>query len=122
MTPTERTEGNTWTSNHKSILPFVRFATRRKTMITKSTFALIAAIAAVGVASPAFAQAFDLEIGTGNVQSINIGPAAPQQRSGLQAYAMVGQVQPRAHAYVAPNAADPAPTFTPPTGGWMDLH
>jgi hypothetical protein len=58
-------------------------------MITKSTFAFIAAIAVVGVASPAFAQAFDPEMGTGNIVGVNIGPAAPQQRSGLQAYARV---------------------------------
>jgi hypothetical protein len=58
-------------------------------MITKSAFALVAAIAAAGIASPAFAQAFGPKVGSGNIVGVYIGPAAPQQQSGLQAHAMV---------------------------------
>jgi hypothetical protein len=58
-------------------------------MIRKSTLALVAAIAVVGIASPAFAQTFDREMGTGNIASINNGATAPQRQSGLDAYAMV---------------------------------
>ncbi len=78
-------------------------------MINTSKLALIAAIAIMGIASPALAQSFDPEIGTGNVAA-NVTASAPQQsyssghRSGLNAYAMVP-------ATSAPAAAtDPATT------------
>jgi hypothetical protein len=63
-------------------------------MITKSKLA-IAAAAAICFASPALAQSFDPEAGSGNVVAQNGGQTAPQAgqvavyRSGLQAYAMV---------------------------------
>ena len=43
-----------------------------------SKFALIAAIAAVGIASPAFAQSFDPEAGGGNVAGFSYGPTPSQ--------------------------------------------
>ena len=64
-------------------------------MISKSTLALVAAIAAVGIASPALAQSFDPDMGTGNIVGGNSAPiAAPQHKatvraSGLRAYALV---------------------------------
>ena len=73
-------------------------------MITKSQFALIAAIVAVGFASPALAQSFTPEFGTGNVQAFSYGPGnshqstiviPPSQKraaietNGLHAFAMV---------------------------------
>ena len=62
-------------------------------MITKSKLA-IAAAAAICFASPAPAQSFDPEAGSGNVVAQNGGQTAPQngqiavRRSGLYAYAM----------------------------------
>ena len=47
-------------------------------MITKSQFAFIAAIVAVGFASPALAQSFSPEFGTGNVQAFSYGPRESQ--------------------------------------------
>lgn len=68
----------------------------------KHTIAAALAFAAVAVGSaPAFAQ----------------GAYQVHARQHLQ-------VQPRgysAYDYVAPSAADPAPTFTAPSG-WKDLH
>jgi hypothetical protein len=68
-------------------------------MIKMSKLALIAAIAAVSIASPAFAQAFNPRDGTANVLPFNYGPggsrqfigsATPSQdQSGLHAFAMV---------------------------------
>jgi hypothetical protein len=96
----------------------VDFATRRKTMTRISTFALIAAVTAA-IATPAFAQSFDPEAGTGNVLSFSTpsvvqnGKVAAHQtsqgktaarRSGLHAFAMVpGATQ-------GSNANDPALT------------
>lgn len=63
-------------------------------MISKSAFALVAAIAAVGVASSASAQSFDPDMGTGNIVSANTGSSTVSApRNGLDAYAMV----PRQH-------------------------
>jgi hypothetical protein len=73
-------------------------------MITK--LALTVAIVVFCIASPAFAQSFDPEAGSGNIAAGN--QTAPQtaqtvvHRSGLNSYAMV----PRQAAPV--NAADPA--------------
>jgi hypothetical protein len=47
-------------------------------MITISRIALIAAVAAVGIASPALAQSFDPEAGSGNVLGFNYAPSAVQ--------------------------------------------
>lgn len=68
-------------------------------MIKMSKFTLIAALAAVSIASPAFAQAFNPRDGTANVLPFSYGPggsrmylgsAAPSQnQSGLNAFAMV---------------------------------
>ena len=89
-------------------------------MTTISKLALIAAIAAAGVASPAWAQSFDPEAGSGNVLSFSYGPIAAQndtvavrhanpgkvaaRRNGLHAFAMV----PRGSA--DGNSNDPALT------------
>ena len=72
-------------------------------MMTKSKLFLIAAIAAVGFASPAFAQSFDPSAGTGNSLpaaydangGLHEGRVAPRsgqiavRQSGLNAYAMI---------------------------------
>jgi hypothetical protein len=67
-------------------------------MITNTKLALIAAIAAVGIASPVFAQSFDPDMGTGNLVASSAGPAASQAENftsrGLQAYAMIPSAQP----------------------------
>jgi hypothetical protein len=89
-------------------------------MTTVSRLALIAAIAAAGIASPALAQSFDPEAGSGNVAPFSYAPnPAPSdtffarqgrrgkiaaRRSGLHAFAMV----PRGAA--DGNANDPALT------------
>ncbi len=70
------------------------------TKIAKLSF--IGAVLAVGIASPAFAQSFDPEAGTGNVLGFNSVQTAPQaqratarptrlaaRRSGVNAFAMV---------------------------------
>jgi hypothetical protein len=56
----------------------------------------IVAVAASVMATPAFAQSFDKDFGTGNVQSFSYGPKGSEQtgkiagrQSGLDAYAMV---------------------------------
>jgi hypothetical protein len=70
-----------------------------------STLALIAAVMAAASASPAFAQSFDPEAGTGNVVQFSYAPIAPQndriavrqgrhsrmtaRQNGLNAFAMV---------------------------------
>jgi|HubBroStandDraft_4_1064222.scaffolds.fasta_scaffold1171996_1 hypothetical protein len=57
--------------------------------------ALVAAIVAICIASPALAQSFDPEAGSGNIVASNAGQTTVQtgqvavQRSGLYAYAMV---------------------------------
>jgi hypothetical protein len=89
-------------------------------MTTISKLALIAAIAAAGIASPALAQSFDPEAGSGNVAPFSYAPIASQfdtvgvrrgnqgkiakRANGLHAFAMV----PR--GAVGGNANDPAVT------------
>jgi hypothetical protein len=74
-------------------------------MTTISKLALIAAIAGAGIASPALAQSFDPEAGSGNVAPFSYAPIAAQsntaavrqksqgkvaaRRNGLHAFAMV---------------------------------
>jgi hypothetical protein len=88
-------------------------------MNSMSKLAIIAAVAAV-IASPAFAQSFDPEVGTGNVTSFSFAPTAVQnskvavqqgshskiaaRQSGLHAFAMVPGVAPGS------NSNDPALT------------
>jgi hypothetical protein len=58
-------------------------------MIRKATLVLVAAI---GIASPALAQSFDPDMGTGNLVAINNGAAAAHHaasQNGRNAYAMV---------------------------------
>jgi hypothetical protein len=78
-------------------------------MTSMSKFAIIAAVAAVSMASPAFAQSFDPEVGSGNVLPFNYAPNDVQpgkvavlhgshskiaaRQNGLHAFAMV----PRTH-------------------------
>lgn len=75
-----------------------------------SKIALIAAIAVVGAASPAFAQSFCTCYGTGNVLPFSYGPVAPPhgkiavRQNGLDAFAM----DPRAPS--SSNSNDPAIT------------
>ena len=71
-----------------------------------SALVLIATIATAASALPAFAQAFDPEVGTGNIVSFNAAPPAPQvqhmaavrqtgratvatREAGLHAFAMI---------------------------------
>jgi hypothetical protein len=62
-------------------------------MITKSKLVLIATVAAMGIATPALAQSFDPDAGTGNVLSYSYAPTRHEQvavnRNGLHAFAMV---------------------------------
>jgi len=74
-------------------------------MTTISKLALIAAIAVAGIASPALAQSFDPEAGSGNVLSFSYAPIPAQnervagrqishakvagRQNGLHAFAMV---------------------------------
>jgi len=85
-----------------------------------STLAVIATVAAAGIASPALAQSFDPEAGSGNVLPFSYGPITAQndtiavrqanpgkvaaRRNGLHAFAMV----PRGSANG--NSNDPALT------------
>ena len=59
-------------------------------MIGKATLVLIAVL---GIASPALAQSWDPDMGTGNLVAINKGAAAQQHaaapQSGRNAFAMV---------------------------------
>jgi hypothetical protein len=73
-------------------------------MVTKSKIAVFAAIAALSCASPAFAQSFDSDFGTGNELpsyydqsgALHAGNAHMQSqvavhRSGLSAFASIGR-------------------------------
>jgi hypothetical protein len=68
-------------------------------MTNKSKLIIIAAIASLGIASPAIAQSFDPDAGTGNVLAFGYtSPASGHRsiavrRSGLEAYAMVPRTQ-----------------------------
>lgn len=89
-------------------------------MITISRMALIAAIAAAGIASPALAQSFDSDAGSGNVAGFSYAPnpaqndkfAAPQsshaktavRQNGLHAFARVPGT--------SPNSSSNQPAFT----------
>jgi hypothetical protein len=91
-------------------------------MINKSKLAIIAAVAAVGFASPAFAQSFSNGWGTGNVLPYTYGAPAPRndtvavprgrhpriadRRSGLEAYAMIPRSPAASSAANANDAAD----------------
>jgi hypothetical protein len=76
---------------------------RRRIMVTKSKIAVIAAVLGLLSASPAFAQAFDNDYGTGNEVptyydsqgGLHMGNAPAQSqvavhRSGLNAFASIG--------------------------------
>jgi hypothetical protein len=74
-----------------------------------SRLAVVAAVATIGIAGPAFAQSFDPDVGTGNIVPFSVGPASVQptvhpmraatrtvrhrgaaaRRSGFNAFAMV---------------------------------
>ena len=74
-------------------------------MTTISKLALIAVVAVAGIASPALAQSFDPEAGSGNVLAFSYGPTGAQtdtvaarpanpgkvaaRQNGLHAFAMV---------------------------------
>jgi hypothetical protein len=44
-------------------------------MTCTSKLVLVAAVAAIGMSAPAFAQSFDPDVGTGNIVSFSVGPA-----------------------------------------------
>ena len=89
-------------------------------MTTISRIALIAEIAAAGIASPAFAQSLDPEAGSGNVAGFSYGPTPSQndeyvvpqsshaktaaRQNGLRAFASVPGA--------APNSGSNDPAFT----------
>jgi hypothetical protein len=85
--------------------------TQEKAMIKNTKLALIAAIAAVSIASPAFAQAFTPRDGTGNVLPFSYGPGgarvylgdppASQNRTALYNFV---PTDPRAGASIIPGA------------------
>ena len=78
-------------------------------MTTKSKIAMLVTLAAIGVASPAFAQSFDPDIGTGNALSLtdqstaSYAQALPEisvhhkrvanRHEGLDAFAMAPRAQ-----------------------------
>jgi hypothetical protein len=73
---------------------------RRKTMISKWKVAaiIITTVAKMAIVSPAFAQSFDPDEGTGNVLMLNNQATVPHKqaavrRSGIDAFAMVPRVQ-----------------------------
>jgi hypothetical protein len=43
-----------------------------------SRLAVVAAVATIGSAGPAFAQSFDPDVGTGNIVPFSVGPASVQ--------------------------------------------
>jgi hypothetical protein len=55
-------------------VPLFAVKIRRKTVIDRSTLALVAVVAAFGFASPAFAQAFKPDDGGGTVLAAYYGP------------------------------------------------
>jgi hypothetical protein len=89
-------------------------------MTTIAKFALFAAIAAAGIASPAWAQSFDPEAGSGNVAPFSYAPIAVQSTTAAVRQKSQGKVAARAnglHAFamvprgaVEGNANDPALT------------
>jgi hypothetical protein len=86
-------------------------------MIRKSKLALIAAVAAAGVAAPALAQSFDPDAGTSNLVGANAASAMSQTivappTSGLRAYGMVPRT-----ATAPAGAADSALTDPALNGG-----
>jgi hypothetical protein len=88
-------------------------------MTTISKFVLIAAIAAAGIASPALAQSFDPEAGSGNVGPFSYAPIATQNDTAVVRQQSQGKIAARLnglHAFAmvprdaAGNANDPALT------------
>jgi hypothetical protein len=88
-------------------LGLVCSGTRRQTMTNISRLSIAIALAAAAAASPAFAQSFDPELGTGNTLPFSFPTTAPQSnstapahhvrsgaatpRNGLNAFALVPQ-------------------------------
>lgn len=75
----------------------------------KLTAIIITTVAKLAIVSPAFAQSFDPDIGTGNVLALNSQATVAQQqaavrRSGIDAFAMAPREQ------VGPAADQPANT------------
>jgi hypothetical protein len=78
-------------SDDESIPLLIVPQSRRGIMSIKSKLVLAAALLAASVASPALAQSFDPDVGTGNIVAGNPAPASQVDRSGLRAYAMVSE-------------------------------
>jgi hypothetical protein len=89
-------------------------------MMNKSKLILITALAAVTLASPAFAQSFDPDAGTGNVLPFRYETTAPRhdqiagRQSGLQSYAMV----PRSRTFYDYSGAQSGNSYNPATSGY----
>ena len=98
-------------------------------MTNKATLALIATLAVTSLAAtPAFAQSFDEDDGTGNVLTLSAQSTAPHvavrhasarttHRNGLDAFAM----EPRRQSHFAPRVRTPVDSDDPAvTGGGSD--
>ena len=98
-------------------------------MTNRATLALAAALAVTSLAAtPAFAQSFDEDDGTGNVLTLSAQSTAPHvavrhgsartsRRNGLDAFAM----EPRRHSHFAPRVQTPVDSDDPAiTGGGSD--
>ncbi|HEY2530211.1 MAG TPA: hypothetical protein VGJ20_20125 [Xanthobacteraceae bacterium] len=78
---------------------------------TNKLMLVAASVAALSLASPAFAQSFDPEAGTGNVQTFGYAPDPGSQlriarhHSGLEAYARIPQAGGNSYARI-PQAGD----------------
>ena len=98
-------------------------------MTNKATLALIATLAVTSLAAtPAFAQSFDEDDGTGNVLTLSAQSTAPHvavrhasarttHRNGLDTFAM----EPRRQSHFAPRVRTPVDSDDPAvTGGGSD--
>jgi hypothetical protein len=91
-------------------------------MTTIAKLALIAAIAAAGIASPALAQSFDPEAGSGNVTPFSYAPIAAQSHTAAVRQKSQGKIAARqnglhAFAMVPRGAADGNANNPALTGG-----
>jgi hypothetical protein len=56
----------------------------KEKIMTKTKLTILAAVAALTLGSPAFAQSFNPDAGTGNVQSFNYRPTTPSPGYGFE--------------------------------------
>ena len=77
-----------------------------------SKLALVAAVAAMGIAAPALAQSFDPDVGTGNIVPLSVGPATTiVQQNKVVAHAV------RRHAVTARQSGSSAFAMVPAGAG-----